>query len=118
MCFIGFLMYYPFGRIFSNDPQVLEKFRDVFWMVLLMQPLCALAFIFDGVFKGLGWMRYLRNLLLCSTVLVFIPIIYITDYYDLKLHGVFIAFTFWIIARGLPLILKFRRTFTALVQNN
>ena len=118
MCIIGFLTYYPIGRIFSNDLNVLEKFREIFWMVLLMQPLCALAFIFDGVFKGLGWMRYLRNLLLCSTVLVFVPIIFIADYYNLKLHGIFIAFAFWIIARGLPLILKFRRTFTALVQNN
>lgn len=118
MCIIGFLIYNPIGRFFTNDPLVLEKFHKVFWMVLLMQPLCALAFIFDGVFKGLGWMRYLRNLLLCSTFLVFIPIIYLTDYYDLKLHGIFTAFTFWIIARGLPLILKFRRTFTALAQNN
>ncbi|WP_115460664.1 MATE family efflux transporter [Winogradskyella aurantiaca] len=117
MCLVGFLFYKPIGHIFTNDVLVLEKFREVFWMVLIMQPLCALAFIFDGVFKGLGWMRYLRNLLLYSTLLVFIPIIFLTDYYDLKLYGVFTAFTFWIMARGLPLILKFKRTFTALVQN-
>jgi putative MATE family efflux protein len=117
MCLTGFVFYRSIGGIFSNDPQVLLKFNEVFWLVLLMQPLCALAFIFDGVFKGLGWMRYLRNLLLFSTLLVFIPVIVISDYYDLKLYGIFLAFTLWIIARGLPLILKFRRTFTALIQN-
>ena len=36
-----------------------------------MQPLCTLAFIFDGIFKGLGKMKVLRNVLLAST---FLPI--------------------------------------------
>ena len=82
-----------------------------------MQPLCALAFIFDGVFKGLGRMKYLRNVLLFSTLLVFIPVVIWADVLDYKLYGVFIAFTLWIIARGLPLIIKFRKTFKSLTQN-
>ena len=82
-----------------------------------MQPLCALAFIFDGVFKGLGKMQYLRNVLLFSTLLVFIPVIFWMDELNYKLYGVFLAFTLWIIARGLPLIIKFRKTFKPLIQN-
>ena len=50
---IGGLLYYPIGNIFTNDPEVLNQFYNIFWIVLAMQPLCALAFIFDGVFKGL-----------------------------------------------------------------
>ena len=46
--------------------EVLTAFYNVFWIVLLMQPLCALAFIFDGVFKGLGKMKYL-NVCQCYT---------------------------------------------------
>ncbi|GGI56183.1 MATE family efflux transporter [Winogradskyella haliclonae] len=117
MALIGAVLYYPVGRIFSSDSEVLTAFYNVFWIVLLMQPLCALAFIFDGVFKGLGKMKYLRNLLLFSTVLVFIPVIYYTDHIGLKLYGVFIAFTLWVIARGIPLIIKFRKTFRPLAQN-
>ena len=83
-----------------------------------MQPLCALAFIFDGMYKGLGKMKVLRNVLLLSTFLVFIPILWITDHYNLKLHGIFIAFTLWIIARGIPLIIIFRKQFLPLTQNN
>jgi Na+-driven multidrug efflux pump len=82
-----------------------------------MQPLCALAFIFDGVFKGLGKMQYLRNVLLFSTLLVFIPVIIATDNLGYKLYGIFTAFTLWIIARGLPLIIKFRKTFRTLAEN-
>ena len=81
-----------------------------------MQPLCALAFIFEGVFKGLGKMQYLRNVLLFSTLLVFIPVIMTLDNLDYKLYGIFTAFTLWIVARGLPLIIKFRKTFKTLAE--
>ena len=114
---IGALFYYPLGNLFSNDEAVLNEFYKIFWIVLLMQPLCALAFIFDGVFKGLGRMKYLRNVLLFSTLLIFIPVILWTDSLDYKLYGVFIAFTLWIIARGIPLIIKFRKTFKPLAEN-
>ncbi|REE27957.1 putative MATE family efflux protein [Winogradskyella pacifica] len=115
---IGAIFYYPLGNLFSNDEAVLTEFYNVFWIVLAMQPLCALAFIFDGVFKGLGKMKYLRNVLVFSTLVVFVPIIFWTDALDYKLYGIFIAFTFWMIARGLPLIIKFRKTFITLAQNN
>ena len=109
-------MYYPLGAIFTKDLIVLNEFYNVFWIVLAMQPLCALAFIFDGIFKGLGKMKHLRNVLLFSTFIVFIPILFWLDYKDYKLYGIFIAFTFWIVARGIPLIIKFRRLFLPLAQ--
>ncbi|ULC59630.1 MATE family efflux transporter [Flaviramulus sp. BrNp1-15] len=113
---IGAVFYFPIGNIFTNDPEVLKAFYSIFYIVLLMQPLCALAFIFDGIFKGLGKMKYLRNLLLFSTFLVFIPILFGFDYLDYKLHAIFIALTFWIIARGIPLIIKFRQLFLPLAE--
>jgi Na+-driven multidrug efflux pump len=113
---IGGLLYYPIGSIFTNDPEVLNQFYNVFWIVLAMQPFCALAFIFDGVFKGLGKMKYLRNVLLFATFVVFVPILFWLDSLDYKLYGIFIAITFWIIARGIPLIIKFRRQFLPLSQ--
>lgn len=113
---IGALLYYPIGTLFTKDPEVLSEFYSVFWLVLLMQPLCALAFIFDGVFKGLGKMKILRNVLLLSTFLVFVPTLFWLDALDYKLYAIFIAFTLWIIARGLPLIIKFRKEFLPLSQ--
>ena len=81
-----------------------------------MQPLCALAFIFDGVFKGLGKMKYLRNVLLFSTFIIFLPILFWLDSMNYKLYGIFIAITGWIVARGVPLIIKFRQQFLPLSQ--
>ena len=74
------------------------------------------AFIFDGVFKGLGKMGILRNVLLAATFLVFIPILYLLDYYEFKLKGIFIALTFWMVARAIPLLIKFRKQFLPLAQ--
>ncbi|GAA4892465.1 MATE family efflux transporter [Flaviramulus aquimarinus] len=115
---IGALFYYPIGRVFTKEPEVLNAFYNVFWIVLVMQPLCTLAFIFDGMFKGLGKMKYLRNVLLFSTFIIFIPILFWLDSLDYKLHAIFIAITVWIIARGIPLIIKFRKMFIPLSQNN
>ncbi len=112
---IGAVLYIPIGYIFTSDSKVLAAFYDIFWIVLAMQPLCALAFIFDGMFKGLGMMKYLRNVLLLATFLVFVPILFWLDMLDYKLYAIFIALTVWIIARGIPLIIKFRRLFLPLI---
>ena len=114
MCIVGFIFYYPLGRIFNNDPVVLQEFYNVFWIVLAMLPLCSIAFIFDGLYKGLGWMKDLRNVLLFSTFIIFVPFVILFDHYELGLHGVFYAFTLWILSRSIPLIIKFRKTFNKL----
>ena len=114
MCIIGFIFYYPLGRIFNNDPVVLQEFYNIFWIVLAMLPLCSIAFIFDGLYKGLGWMKDLRNVLLFSTFIIFIPFVILFDHYELGLHGIFYAFTLWILSRSIPLIIKFRKTFNKL----
>jgi len=113
---LGSLIYYPLGKLFTKDPNVLKEFYNILWIVLAMQPFCALAFIFDGMFKGLGKMKFLRNVLLFATFFVFIPVLFFLDTLDYKLYAIFIAMTFWIIARGIPLILKFRKIFIPLSQ--
>ena len=114
MCIVGFIFYYPLGRIFNNDPVVLQEFYNIFWIVLAMLPLCSIAFIFDGLYKGLGWMKDLRNVLLFSTFIIFVPFVILFDHYELGLHGIFYAFTLWILSRSIPLIIKFRKTFNKL----
>ena len=114
---VGAIFYSAIGRVFTKEPLVLEQFYTVFWIVLITQPINAVTFIYDGIFKGMGEMKYLRNLLLLSTGLVFIPTLLIFDYLGFKLVAIWIAFTCWIIARGLPLILKFRNTFLPRIKD-
>ena len=112
----GGLFYESIGTVFTKDPVVLEKFYASFWIILVMQPLCAITFVFDGMYKGMGEMKILRNLLLLSTGVVFIPVLLVFDAFDYKLHAIWIAFTCWIVVRGFPLILLFKWKFIPLSQ--
>ena len=105
------VFYFPIGRLFSKDPLVLESFYGIFWLVLVMQPINAIAFVFDGIFKGLGEAATLRNLLLTATFLGFIPVLLIGDYFNLKLYAVWLAFTVWMLMRAGILVFKFRRKY-------
>ncbi len=113
---IGFIFYEFIGEVFIQDHAVLQCFYEVFWIILIMQPICAITFIFDGMFKGMGYTEFLRNLLLLSTLLVFIPSLLFFDVYEFKLEGVWFTFLLWIMARGIPLLLKFKRKFLPLVE--
>lgn len=108
LAIISFVFYYPIGKAFIDDPLVLKKFYSIFWIVLLMQPINGVAFIFDGIFKGLGYMKYLRNMLLVATFIGFIPALLIADYFQLELYGIWIAFTVWMLFRAGILLFKFK----------
>ena len=116
MMIIGFIFYDNIGRLFIKEEAVLIQFYDVFYIVLLTQPINAISFIFDGMFKGMGKMKYLRNLLLIATGLVFIPSLLFFDYLELELTSIWITFTLWILARGLPLVYSFRKEFVPLSE--
>jgi putative MATE family efflux protein len=105
------LFYNQIGLVFNKDIAVLAIFSSVFWIVLLMQPVNAIAFMFDGIFKGLGEAKYLRNLLLVATFLGFTPALLISDYFGLKLYGIWIAFFVWMLIRSAGLVIKFRRKY-------
>lgn len=109
------LFYFRIGRMFSKDEAVLSAFYNIFWIVLIMQPINAIAFVFDGIFKGLAEAATLRNLLIFATFLGFTPVLLIGDYFNLKLYAIWMAFTVWMLIRAGVLVIKFRRKY--LVKN-
>ncbi|MGX1927915.1 MATE family efflux transporter [Flagellimonas sp. 2504JD4-2] len=114
----GFIFYKAIGDIFSNEAVVLNTFYGIFFIVILGLPMNTLAFVFDGLFKGLGEMKYLRNVLLSATFLGFIPTLYLGKYLGWGFYAIWIAFVVWMMIRGLALVWKFRRKFKPLVQNS
>ncbi|SHI83109.1 putative efflux protein, MATE family [Mesonia phycicola] len=105
------LFYNEIGLVFNKEATVLTLFSSVFWIVLLMQPINAIAFMFDGIFKGLGEAKYLRNVLLIATFLGFTPTLLIADYFNLKLYAIWISFFVWMLIRSSALVIKFRRKY-------
>ncbi|MGB5555843.1 MAG: MATE family efflux transporter [Flavobacteriaceae bacterium] len=113
----SFVFYRPIGGLFSNDADVLESFYAVFFIIILSLPLNTVAFVFDGLFKGLGEMKYLRNVLLTATFLGFVPALFLGKIMGWGLYGIWIAFTVWMFIRGAALVWKFSRKFRPLLQN-
>ena len=115
---VGFAWYRPIGQIFSNEIEVLTTFNSIFFIVILGLPMNTMAFVFDGIFKGLGEMKYLRNVLLVATFLGFVPTLFLAKSLHWGLHGIWIALTVWMAIRGGALVWKFRRKFRPLLQNS
>ncbi|MFD0761629.1 MATE family efflux transporter [Lutibacter aestuarii] len=111
LAFVCSILYIQIGELFSQEMEVLTSFYSIFWIVLIMQPINAVAFVFDGIFKGLAEATILRNLLLGATFLGFTPVLLIGDYFNLKLYAVWIAFTVWMLIRSGVLVVIFRRKY-------
>ena len=115
---LGFTFYYPIGRLFSKEVEVLELFYSIFFIILIVQPINTIAFILDGLFKGLGEMQYLRNTLVAATFLGFIPTLFLSKFLGWGLVGIWIAFSVWMLIRSAALTWKFTRKFLPLLQKN
>ncbi len=102
------VFYYQIGGWFNNDEAVNALFIDTFFIILIMQPVNAVAFVYDGIFKGWGEASYLRNLLAIVTLFFFVPTLLILDYFELGLKAVWAAFFAWMIGRALLLHLRFK----------
>ena len=113
---LGIVFYKQLGLLFTKDIIVLTTFYSMFIIVLISQPFNALGFTLDAIFKGLGEMKYLRNILIGATLFGFIPTLLIANYLDLKLKGIWIALVVWIAFRALALIIKFKNKYYKLAQ--
>jgi putative MATE family efflux protein len=113
----GILLYKPLGMLFNKDAEVLSIFYGIFYLVLLSQPLNALGFTMDAIFKGLGEMKFLRNVLLGATFIGFLPTLYLLKWLDWGLSGIWVAILVWVGYRAVALIVKYYRKYLPLVEN-
>ena len=114
---IGTIFYRKIGGLFSENEGTLLAFEGVFFILLICLPTNGVAFVLDGMFKGLGEMKFLRNVLLLTSFGVFVPLVFWSNKMNWGLTGIWVAFGCWMVARGLALIWKFRRKFLPLKQN-
>ncbi len=105
-----FLVFKPYlGKMFTSDPIVLQRFYEIYWLLILILYSESIAFIFDGIFKGLGWVKFLRNMQLVTTLFVFIPSLLLMDYLGLKLWGIWVTYNIWMISRAGALWVEFSK---------
>ena len=95
--------------LFTEDPVVKDYLTSILWMVIIMQPINSIAFAYDGIFKGLGEAKLLRNALLFSTFFVFFPFVWLTKPLDWGIYAVWGSLMVWMLSRGGTLMVLFRR---------
>lgn len=105
------ILYEPAGTLFNSDKEVLTIFYGIFFLIIGMQPINAVAFTLDSIFKGLGEMGWLRNTLLLATFLGFVPLLYIGISLDWGIVGIWCAFILWMLLRAAMLIIFYKRKY-------
>lgn len=99
-----FLVAYLLGgamiiNLLTNLPDVREAaLRYLPWLVV--SPIVSVwSFVYDGVFVGATRAREMRDIMVISTLVVFLPAWYLLQ--PLGNHGLWMAFTFFMASRGI-----------------
>ncbi|MEX2484909.1 MAG: MATE family efflux transporter [Brumimicrobium sp.] len=88
------------GVLIDNE-SVWELYPVVLPLFALCLPINSIAFTLDGVFKGMGKAKFLRNVLFISTLGGFLPVILIGHYFSPGLTVVWWSIITWMVIRSL-----------------
>ena len=88
--------------ILTDIPKTIEDIRPYQFWIYIIPVVTFSAFIWDGIFIGVTASKGMRNAMLISTFLVFLPSYYIL-YHFFGNHGLWAAFSIFMIARGITM---------------
>ena len=96
-----------FVRVLTDIPEVVDTtLRYLPWMIAA--PVISFwAYLYDGVFVGATRAKEMRNSMVASTFLVFIPAWFAFRF--LGNHGLWLAFIIFMVSRGLSMYIYYRR---------
>lgn len=98
------LIYLLLGRnileILTNQTTVVDLALDYMFWLVLFPVLSVVPFVWDGVYIGLTSSKAMRNTMLFSTFIVFLPAYYLLAYYWGN-HGLWLAMILFVLARGI-----------------
>lgn len=103
---LGTLVYGLFGdpilAIFTNNQEVIELAQVVLFWTILAPIVSSFCYILDGVFIGATETGPMRNTMLVSTFVIFLPAYYFgTELFSI--HGLWLAMVLFMITRGVAL---------------
>ena len=76
---------------------------------LIISPLISVwSFLYDGVYVGATRAREMRNIMVISTLVVFLPAWFLLQGYGN--HGLWLAFTLFMASRGIGMHIGYRRS--------
>ncbi len=104
-----FTLVYYFGdnillKIFTDNVEIINNIQPYLFWIYLIPLLTFGAFIWDGIFIGVTASSSMRNAMLISTFLIFVPAYFILHHF-FQNHGLWAAFMLFMIARIVTLSL-------------
>lgn len=96
-------------RIFTTDPEILAEVATILPIVIWMQPLNALVFVWDGIFIGAERFRFLAAQMVVSGLLACLVMVLVVPF-GWGLSGVWWAIVVLMVARLVTLALRYRQS--------
>lgn len=92
----------PFFRIISDNAEIIAAATPYYIYMALIPVITVAAFLWDGIYIGATASKAIRNTMLISSLIVFLPLwlLLVPAYGN---HGLWIAFLGWMLARGLSM---------------
>jgi MATE family multidrug resistance protein len=92
----------PLLRIMTDNMELIRLAMAYKWWVVLLPMASGAAFIWDGIYVGVTASKAMRNTMIISSLLVFLPSYYLTINL-MGNHGLWLALNLFMISRGLLL---------------
>ena len=92
----------PFVRLISDQPVIIEQIQPYYIYMVLIPIITFAAFLWDGIYIGATASKAIRNTMIISSILVFLPMWhFLMPIYGN--HGLWIAFLGFMLARGISM---------------
>ncbi|MEJ2481951.1 MAG: hypothetical protein P8049_02150 [Gemmatimonadota bacterium] len=93
-------------RLFTNEPGVLDAVGEIFPYIVLMQPLNAVVFVWDGIYLGLEEFRFVAVQMVLSGVAASLVLLLVIPL-NLGLQGVWWGIVTLMLVRAISLAWKY-----------
>jgi MATE family multidrug resistance protein len=97
-----------FVKIISDNTEILTEIKPYYIYMIIIPLITFAAFIWDGIYIGATASKAIRNTMIISSIFVCIPSWYILMP-RFGNHGLWIAFLFFMIARGTAMSLMYKK---------
>ena len=105
-----------FVKIISDNTEILTEIKPYYIYMIIIPLITFAAFIWDGIYIGATASKAIRNTMIISSIFVFIPSWYILMP-RFGNHGLWIAFLFFMIARGAAMSLMYKKNIVNVVES-
>ena len=107
----------PFVKMISDNPVIIEQVQPYYIYMVLIPVITFAAFLWDGIYIGATASKAIRNTMIISSLLVFLPLRYLLVPVWGN-HGLWVAFLCFMVARGVTMTLSAKKNILQAIKDN